>query len=124
MANEFFGWLWITCGMVSGALIGLHFHKPDWLGGYGSLARRMVRLGHIAFFGLGLLNLLYAWSTPHFVLSPWRLKLGGAGMIVGGVTMPLCCFLTAWKPQFRHLFPVPVTCLLIGGVTATLGLWP
>lgn len=122
MYNEVFGWLWITLGMASGALIGMRFHEPEWLGGYSSLRRRMVRLGHISFFGLGLLNLLYAWSAPHFQLSPLRVQIGSWGMIAGGVLMPLCCGLTAWKERCRLLFPAPVICLLVGGVTATLGL--
>lgn len=30
--------------MLSGITLGLFFHNPQWLGGYGSWQRRMVRL--------------------------------------------------------------------------------
>jgi hypothetical protein len=46
------GWTGFIGGAVSGALIGLFFHKENWLGGYSSFPRRLVRLGHIAFFSL------------------------------------------------------------------------
>jgi len=28
--------------------------------------------------------------------------------IAGTITMPLVCFLSAWRKPLRHLFPVPV----------------
>jgi len=52
------GWLGILAGVVSGCAIGLFFHRADWLGGYASFRRRMTRLGHISFFGLG------CWRRP------------------------------------------------------------
>ena len=58
-ANILFAWVWIICGLISGTAIGLCFHQQDWLGGYTSWRRRMVRLGHISFLGTGLLNLGY-----------------------------------------------------------------
>ena len=51
--NLFLGWLWILLGFVSGMALGMFFHRENWLGGYGSFKRRMYRLGHISFFGLG-----------------------------------------------------------------------
>jgi hypothetical protein len=30
--------------------------------------------------------------------------------------MPAVCFLAAWRPIFRHLFFVPVSCVLAGVV--------
>src|SRR5258706_550195 len=63
MLNLAFGWGWILLGVLSGALLGLHFHKEKFLGGYDAWPRRMTRLGHIAFFGTGILNVLYALTT-------------------------------------------------------------
>jgi hypothetical protein len=40
-------WLGVVAGMVSGAVMGLFFHSDQWLGGYGSWPRRILRLGHI-----------------------------------------------------------------------------
>ncbi len=71
------GWLGMLGGVLSGAVIGLFFLKPDWMGGYGSQPRRLVRLGHISFFGIGLINLFFALSlTP---LAVGGAERGGAG---------------------------------------------
>lgn len=112
--NLYAGWLLMLGGVISGAAIGLGFHKEEWLGGYGSFRRRLLRLGHIAFFGLGLLNILYSFSAPRLHLASLASTAASVGFIVGAVTMPLCCFLTAWTPRARNLFPVPVLSVLIG----------
>ena len=110
-------------GVVSGALIGLFFHRDGWLGGYGAFSRRMLRLGHISFFGLGFLNLFFAFTAERLGLPEPYLGLGGIALIVGAVAMPLSCFLSAWRKPFRHLFPIPVTAVLVGIVSVLLG-WP
>jgi hypothetical protein len=58
--NLLAGWIGVLGGVVSGAIIGLFFHREDWVGGYGSLPRRLLRLGHISFFGIGFLNFALA----------------------------------------------------------------
>lgn len=42
------GWPLVLAAFVTGALIGRAFHRHDFLGGYGSFRRRLLRLGHIA----------------------------------------------------------------------------
>jgi len=121
--NEAFGWLWITAGFVSGAVIGLFFRRPGWLGGYDALRRRLVRLGHISFFGLGFLNVLFAMSLPRARLADWELSAAGGTMIVGAVAMPAVCFLTAWRERLHLLFVIPVAALIHAGLTLTVGLW-
>jgi hypothetical protein len=113
------GWAGMLAGGLSGAAIGLFFHDERWMGGYGSFRRRLTRLGHISFFGLGFLNLLFAF-THHLAALPgsWGRVAAGA-LLVGAVTMPTCCFLSAWRKPFRHLFAVPVVGV-VGGVTVTL----
>lgn len=108
------GWTGMVAGAVSGAAIGLYFHDDRWMGGYGSFRRRMVRLGHIAFFGLGIINVLFALSLSAAPLPPAYLRLASTGFIVAVIAMPACCFLTAWREGFRHLFPVPVLAVLCG----------
>lgn len=119
--NLFAGWVGMLGGVISGALIGLFFHKDGWMGGYGSFRRRMTRLGHISFFGLGFINLLFATTVGAIQISTLNLQISSLGFILGAVTMPLCCFLTAWRPQFRHLFPIPVVCVLVGIVSLLSG---
>ena len=112
-ANLIAGWSGFLAGAVTGALMGLFFHRENWFGGYGSFPRRMLRLGHIACFGLGLINILFAFTAA--TLPPSRL-IGTASvlLVVGMITMPTTCFLTSWKKPFRHLFFVPAGSTLVG----------
>ena len=117
------GWLGMLAGVVSGAIIGLFFHREDWMGGYQSYRRRLMRLGHIAFFGLGFLNLFFATTSRELFLSGSYLALASWTLILGAITMPMCCFLSAWRKPLRHLFPVPVLSLITGIVSILLGWW-
>ncbi|MBL8877803.1 MAG: hypothetical protein JNG88_01685 [Phycisphaerales bacterium] len=112
--NESFGWCWILVGFLVGGWLGLSFNKPDWLGGYASYPRRLVRLGHISFIGLGLLNILFALSAARCNLEPQQLQIAAIAMIVGAIGMPLACGLTAWRAAFKPLFYIPVASLLTG----------
>lgn len=110
-------------GVISGAVIGLFFHREEWMGGYGSFPRRMLRLGHISFFGLGFLNLMFGLTLKAITLPSAQCEVASIGFLLGAVTMPLCCFLTAWKKLFRHLFPVPVMSVAAGIIPLLIG-WP
>lgn len=117
--NLWMAWIGILLGLLSGALIGLFFHRDEWLGGYGSWRRRLLRLGHISFFGIAFLNLAFAntvslagAATPAF--AAWSL-------VTGAVLMPAICFLAAWRPSFRHLFFLPVVTLISGAVGLLAG---
>jgi hypothetical protein len=57
------GWVLVLLGLASGLFLGLGFHLDHFLGGYTSLRRRLVRLGHIALVALGALNVLWALSA-------------------------------------------------------------
>ena len=102
------GWIGMAGGILSGALIGLFFHQEQWLGGYNSYRRRLYRLGHISFFGIGFINLFFALSASMLDLSPYYHNLAAGSLIIGAITMPLICFLSGWKQPFRHLFFIPV----------------
>jgi hypothetical protein len=105
------GWIAILAGLVTGIALGLFFHKEDWLGGYASWPRRMLRLGHISFFGTGLLNILFALSLAALKIEPH--PIGSLAMLASTVAMPAVCTASAfWKPA-RHLFFLPVLCLLV-----------
>lgn len=109
--NFLAGWWLILAAFVSGAVIGLGFHREQYLGGYGSFRRRLLRLGHVALAALGLVNVAYG-------LSPVGRPGAAAGwpsplLLVGAIAMPVVCFLAAWRPPFRHLFFIPVTLLTI-----------
>jgi hypothetical protein len=116
--NLLFAWLWISLGFMSGMILGLFFHGENWLGGYGSFKRRMYRLGHISFFGLGAVNLLF-WLTLQRIVPPVPLAtvagVASWAFIIGGITMPLCCGVMAHFPKTHLIFAVPVSSLILGG---------
>jgi hypothetical protein len=108
------GWLGMLLGVISGAVIGLFFHREDWMGGYASYRRRLTRLGHISFFGLALVNFSFAFTQHVLALSaPWN-SLAMWAFLVGAASMPACCFLSAWRKPFRHFFFIPVSGVLFG----------
>lgn len=111
------GWILILLGFLSGAAIGLFFHRDNFLGGYGSFPRRLLRLGHIALVALGALNVLYSVSVP---ATRWS-QYSSICILCGGVLMPSICFLAAWRKPARNLFFVPVTSLLAGVLLILMG---
>jgi hypothetical protein len=113
--NLILAWLWILLGFVSGMVLGMFFHGENWLGGYGSFKRRMYRLGHISFFGLGALNLLFWLTVQHFSLAGQGIGIASWAFIVGAIAMPICCVIMAHFPKAHLIFAVPVVSLITGG---------
>jgi hypothetical protein len=109
--NLLVGWTAILAGLLAGTGIGLFFHGESWLGGYGSWRRRMLRLGHVALVGTGLLNVLFAVSVDALEIDPAP-RIAAVLFVVGAAAMPSVCFLSAWRTGFRHLFFIPVVSLL------------
>ena len=116
--NLWAAWIGILLGMVTGAVQGLFFHADGWLGGYGSWRRRLLRLGHISFFGLAFVNLAFVFTVdwlggqvaggaPSVDAAAWLL-------VAGAALMPATCYAAAWRPGLRHLFVGPVSCLVVG----------
>mgnify|MGYP001545794132 FL=1 len=116
------GWSGMILGLIAGASIGLFFHDEAFAGGYASFRRRLVRLGHVAFFGLGILNVLFALTLQVTGVELRYPALASISLIAGAVLMPLVCFLSAWKRPFRHLFALPVVCVAITLALLTEGL--
>ena len=118
--NLFLAWLWVLLGFGTGMVLGLFFHHENWLGGYGSFKRRMYRLGHISFFGLGAVNLLF-WLTLQNIARPESpAGVASWAFIIGAIAMPLCCVVMAHFPKAHLIFAVPVLSLIAGGI---LTLW-
>jgi hypothetical protein len=102
-----YGWVMMAIGALLGMIIGLKSHEDDWLGGYPTFRRRMLRLGHIAAFALGGLTLLTAWNTSLGNLTSSAATWSVGLMMVGALLMPTVCLLSAWRKHFRHLFAIP-----------------
>lgn len=117
--NLVLGWLWIALGFVSGMLLGFRFNDEHWLGGYTSWRRRLYRLGHVSFFGLGLLNLVFFLTTRELNAASEAIGVASIGFALGAVAMPICCVIAAHQPNCKPIFSVPVLSL-ITGVLVTL----
>ena len=115
--NLYAAWIGFLLGALAGATAGLFFDRENWLGGYADWRRRMVRLGHISFFGIGLLNLGF-YLTVEAVGIQEGIRIPAILLMVGAVAMPLVCYLSAYRKGFRHLFFVPA-----GAVTLALALF-
>lgn len=118
--NLLIAWCWILLGFCSGTALGSGFHKDNWLGGFASLKRRLYRLAHISFFGLGAVNFMFWLTRRGIVMSDPIAAWASTGFVVGAVTMPLACVLMAHRPKSRPLFAIPVISLIAG---AGLTLW-
>ncbi|MDX1565924.1 MAG: hypothetical protein R3236_10985, partial [Phycisphaeraceae bacterium] len=85
--------------------------------------RRLTRLGHISFFGLAFINLAFVLTVDHIGLNTdtgigrWASVL----LVVGAATMPTVCYAAAWRQPLRHLFAVPVGCLVTAVVLMLMG---
>jgi len=118
--NLLLAWLWILLGFISGMTLGMFFHGENWLGGYGSFKRRMYRLGHISFFGLGAVNLLFCLTAQNFSLAGPLIHYASLAFIIGAIAMPVCCVVMAHFPKAHMIFSVPVVSLIIGAVLTLL----
>ncbi len=111
MLNFYVAWISMLLGAVAGAVTGLFFNQENFLGGYATWQRRMVRLGHIAFFGIGFINLMFAFSVRYLEI-PQTPRISSILLVIAAVTMPLTCYLSAVKPFFRHLFFIPAVSVI------------
>ena len=105
-------WSCILLGFLAGAAEGLYFHRAEWLGGYDSWPRRMMRLGHISLFGLPLISLAAVFTARYLAIASAPMALPLALLLVAQFTMPLICYLAAFRKPLRHLFPIPVLSLM------------
>jgi len=110
--NIYIAWISFLAGGLAGAVMGLFFHRAEWLGGYDSWRRRLIRLAHISFFGIGFLNLAFGLTTRYFEIKT-GLVTPSFLLIIGAATMPLICYLSAWRSGFRHLFFIPAGSVII-----------
>lgn len=128
--NIVFGWLWMNMGFITGLLMGLKAEQfglntlkegPTWLDGYGSIPRRLIRLGHVAFIMLPVLNILYGQFIDGAALShAWKLT-GSYAMIAGAVGIPLLCFGAAFYRPLKILLGLPASAILLGNLIIATG---
>ena len=119
MLNIYAAWFAILIGVLTGITTGIFFHDEQFMGGYGSWTRRLMRLGHVSFFGLGFINLLFALTARTLGIES-GFQTASVLFVIGLITMPMVCYLSAFRKPFRHLFFIPVLSTL---TAVTLFLW-
>ncbi len=127
--NRRVGWACAALGALTGLVMGLWSFDgpvpvPGWLGDYGSTARRLARLGHIAFFGIGILNLLLARELAVTALGRLGRRVASTAMNLGNVFLPLVIFGAAVFPPLKYLLPLPAGAVFLALVLAALGAAP
>ena len=122
--NRRVGWLSTCLGVISGSIMGLWsfdgpFAVPAWLGEYDQTSRRLARLGHIAFFGLGILNLLLASEMRRTSLGTIGRRVASWAMNFGNVFLPLTLFAAAAYRPLKYSMSAPALAVFIAlAVTA------
>jgi len=124
-SNRVVGWSSLALGAATGLILGLWSFDgplavPEWLGGYGDTSRRLARLGHIAFFGLGILNLLLAREFPELGLRAGQRRVASVAMSFGNIFLPLTLFAAAAYRPCKYLMPLPALAVT---VAMTLAVW-
>ena len=115
-------------GAVSGLVIGLWsfggpLPEPAWVGGYGELPRRLIRLAHIALFALGMINLMLARQHAGFGLPEGVTRLALAAMNVGTLLMPTVLFATVFLSAMKYLLAIPALAVTLALGIAAYGGW-
>lgn len=122
--NRRVAWAGMAVGAALGMVLGLWSFDgplpvPAFLGDYGSTARRLMRLGHIAFFGLGFINLLLARELP--ALPARTRRLAGASMNFGNLGLPLTLLVASAIPPVKYLMVLPAGAVLLALILVAHG---
>jgi hypothetical protein len=124
--NRTVGWMSMAVGIATGLVMGMWsfdgpMPTPAWLGEYGDTSRRLARLGHIAFLGLGILNILLSHELPRSLLSERRKRLASVSMNFGNILLPLTLFAAAaWRPA-KYAMGLPATAVFVALCLAAWG---
>jgi hypothetical protein len=127
--NRSIGWASLAVGVATGLVMGLWsfdgpLPTPAWLGEYGDTPRRLARLGHIAFLGLGILNILLARELPHSSLGERGHRVASLSMNVGNILLPITLFAAAaWHPA-KYAMGIPATAVFVALCLAAWGARP
>ncbi|MDX1387794.1 MAG: hypothetical protein R3344_01295 [Acidobacteriota bacterium] len=124
-SNRAIGWTSLALGVFSGLILGMWSFDgpvpvPEWLGDYGDTSRRLARLGHIAFFGLGFLNLFLARELDALQLDDGQRRTASVAMNFGNVFLPLTLFAASFYHPLKYMMPMPA---LAVALAMTLAAW-
>ncbi len=120
--NILFGWAWMCLGFIFGMTLGMWAEGETWLGGYASITRRYLRLGHVAFIALSVINILYGKELGAVALPIHIKNIGSYLMISGAAGVPLACVSAAFFRKTRYFLPLPALAVLIGTAILVIGM--
>ena len=117
-ANRMIGWTSLALGALTGLVMGMWsfdgpVNTPHLLGDYADTARRLARLGHIAFFGLGFINLFLARELVLLRQEARTARLTCLAMNLGNIFLPLTLFLAAVYHPAKYLLVIPAACVTL-----------
>ncbi len=128
--NIAFGWSWMCFGFIMGMVMGTRVEQfgmntldrgPDWLGGYESVPRRLLRLAHVAFIMLPLLNIVFGQHIDAALVSlEWK-RVASGSMIFGAIGIPLLCLAAVFYRPAKVLLGVPATAVLVANLIIAYG---
>ena len=123
LTNLAVGWGSMAIGALTGLVLGLWsfggpVSVPDLLGEYDTLPRRLMRLGHIAFFGLGILNILMAVHLGRLRSVDSHAKLALSAMNFGNIFLPLTLISAAFFEPLKYLMSLPATAVAVALIIA------
>ena len=120
--NVIFGWIWMGVGLIFGLVLGMRAEGEQWLGGYASLTRRYLRLGHVAFIALSIINILYGREVGSADIALYVRSIGSPLMIFGAAGVPLVCISAAFFRKAKYLLPLPALAVVVGVGILAIGL--
>jgi hypothetical protein len=124
--NRLVGWTSLAVGIAVGLVMGLWsfdgpMQPPDWIGEYADTSRRLVRLGHIAFIGLGTIDILIERELERSSLAPAARAVASWSMVVGNVLLPMTLFAAAANRPVKYFMAVPASAVFLALVLAAAG---
>jgi len=126
--NRIVGWASLVLGAGSGLIFGLWsfdgpVSAPASLENYVDLSRRLIRLGHIAFFGLGILNIMLAREASGLAVGAKAKRAALHAMNFGNIALPLTLFAAAVYQPLKYLLPFSALSVFFALSIAAYGVW-
>jgi hypothetical protein len=124
--NRLVGWASLALGVAVGLVMGLWsfdgpLQPPAWIGEYTDTSRRLVRLGHIAFIGLGVIDILLERELVGSALGRAGRRVASWSMVIGNVLLPITLFASAVYRPIKYFMAVPASAVFVALVLAAWG---
>ena len=124
--NRMVGWSSLATGVGVGLIMGLWSFDgpvppPAWIGDYTDTSRRLIRLGHIAFIGLGLIDILMERELARSALGQTGRAVASWSMVVGNVLLPMALFAAAIYRPIKYGMALPASAVFLALILTAYG---